>query len=89
MDDKYVIVAVESEGQIFLGYAPDECRIYYGDKVKLDNGAIGIVMVKENYESMEDLKKREWLHGEKLHRVIRAYSEKEVSWGGDKNGETV
>ena len=77
---KYVIVAVESEGQVYLGYAPDDSRIYYGDMVTLENGATGIVMVKEDYENEEDLKKREKLHGRKLSKVVGLYREQEIPW---------
>lgn len=90
MDERYVIVAVEcNDGPIRIGYAPDGCRIFYGDMVQLENGGVGIVIVKEDYETLDDLKKREELCGNKLQKVIRAYSEKEINWGGDKDGETV
>lgn len=91
MDERYVIVAVECnmDGQIRLGYAPDECRIFYGDMVQLENGEVGIVIVKEDYETLDDLKKREELCGYKFQKVIHAYSEKEINWGGVKDGETV
>ena len=77
---KYVIVAVESEGQVYLGYAPDDSRIYYGDMVTLENGVTGIVMVKEDYENEEDMKKREKLHGRKLSKVVGLYREQEIPW---------
>lgn len=87
MKDKYAVYAVDlswndhdGQREIVLAYAPDGSPVYYGDMVTLDDGATGIVLVKEDYENMEDVKRREELYGEPLRKVVTAYSEKSIDW---------
>lgn len=84
MADKYSAVVVKTHKGVVdtfvMGYAPSDVCIYPGDKVTLENGIEGCVLLVDDYVTFEGLQEIEKNTAEEFAKIVETFRKKNVKW---------